>query len=311
MKLSVLITYHNEGAWLSECLQSVLRQPGIDEVLIYDDASRIPAAEYVLHDERVRCLRGEENIGPARARNALLAAASGTHVHFHDADDLFAAGWSAAVRAAVERTNADIVFTDVEGFDEAGHRWSHVVGIERLLNGGDLLRFTLLNGVLPAAGTYARAALEAIGGYREDLWQSEDYDLHIRLALSGATWVVINEDLALIRRHGTQRSRASRDVWTCAVQALSSLADRFPAHARAEAAQAATRAGSQLLAAGAPAEAAEAFALANQLGGARYERAAMQGLARLVGAPRAERLAGLYRRLTPKAVRKALQRSGF
>ena len=60
MRLSFLITYHGEGSWLAECLQSVLPQlEPADEVIVYDDASDVPAADYLLHDRRVRALRGE------------------------------------------------------------------------------------------------------------------------------------------------------------------------------------------------------------------------------------------------------------
>ncbi|HEY0810451.1 MAG TPA: glycosyltransferase family 2 protein, partial [Longimicrobiales bacterium] len=90
MKLSVLITYYNEGRWLTDCLQSVLPQlTADDEVIVYDDASHTPAQAYLPDDSRVRLLRGKTNVGPARGRNELIAASTGTHIHFHDADDLF------------------------------------------------------------------------------------------------------------------------------------------------------------------------------------------------------------------------------
>jgi hypothetical protein len=309
MRLSFLITYHDEGSWLTECLQSIVPQlHDHDEVLIYDDASADPAAGYVPDDARVHCLRGAANIGPARGRNELMRASRGTHVHFHDADDLCAPDWRRRVAAELE-SGVDVVFTDVQSFDAQGGRWPHVMDVAQLARGGDLLAFALRGGVLVPSGTYRREVVERLGGYRADLWQSEDYDFHIRLALAEPSWRAIPEDLVLIRRHAEQRSRFTREVWSCAVDSLASNASQFPAHAHAHVAHAATRAGSELFAAGAHADARRAFQLAAQFGGPRYDRGAMQKLTGIVGALSAERIAALYRKLVPAPLRARAQRT--
>ena len=311
MRLSFLITYHGEGSWLAECLQSVLPQlEPADEVIVYDDASDVPAADYLLHDVRVRSLRGETNQGPAFGRNELLRASRGTHIHFHDADDLCAGDWRARVAAAFTETT-DVVFTDVGSFDEHGRRSTRVMQVQRIADDGDLLAFALRGGLLAPAGTYRRAVVERIGGYRADLWQSEDYDFHIRLALANPGWRVVADDLVLIRRHEQQRSRDTVTVWSCAVTALERNAAQFPVSAHADLAAAATRAASRLFAAGATAEAARAFRLAARFGGARYDRALMRQLTRVVGPLSAEKVAGLYRRLLPAALRSRVQESGW
>ena len=49
MKLSVLITYHDEGAWLRECLLSIAPQLGDqDEIIVYDDASERAARDFTI-----------------------------------------------------------------------------------------------------------------------------------------------------------------------------------------------------------------------------------------------------------------------
>ena len=310
MKLSFLITYHNEGSWLAECLQSVLPQlAAADEVIVYDDASDHAAHAFLLRDPRVRCIRGATNIGPARARNVLLRESQGTHIHFHDADDLCAAGWRAGVAAAFDQ-QTDVVFTDVGSFNQSGDRWQHVMNVQRLQH-TDLLAFVLRFGLLVPAGTYRREVVERIGGYRADLWQSEDYDFHIRLALTNPDWHVLAEDLVLIRRHGRQRSRDGAAVWSGALAALEANTALLPEHAYPHAAAAATRAASRLFAAGARAEAARAFGLAARFGGVRYDRAVMQQLTRVVGPLSAEKVAALYRRLLPAAWRGGVQRTGW
>lgn len=309
MKLSILITYHNEGAWLTECLQSLQPQLGSDdEVIVYDDASQHPAQPHLVDDARVQLIGGTTNIGPARARNELCAASSGSHIHFHDADDLFAGQWRVEVAGAFERERSDVVFTDVAGFDENGEQSRYVMGIERLQADNDLLKFALRGAVLAPAGTYTRSLVQQVGGYRAHLWQSEDYDFHIRVALLKPKFTVINQELVLIRRHPNQRSRLTREVWSSAIESLHLLAPRIPASAHPHAAYAATRAGSALFACGARTDATRAFGLAERFGGVRYERAGMQRLTRWFGATSAERLAAMYRTVVPNSLRTRLQR---
>lgn len=50
----------------------------------------------------------------------------------------------------------------------------------------DPLRFFIENTGYGIVGVYPRSALEAVGGFREDLRGNEDPDLHVRLALAGA-----------------------------------------------------------------------------------------------------------------------------
>ena len=308
MKLSLLITYHNEGEWLTDSLRSVLAQLHAgDEVLIHDDASTKPAQQFVVPDPRIRVRRTELNIGPARARNALIAASSGTHLHFHDADDLFAPVWRERIAAAFT-PGIDVVFSDVSSFDHDGNRTPGVMQIGQLQSDADLLKFALLGSVLVPAGTYTRELVERVGGYRADLWQSEDYDFHIRMALLEPRWSVVPEDLVLIRRHSRQRSRVTGEVWLGALQSLEALVDTVPKHARAHAAQAATRAGSALFSIGAVSDAKRAFALADRFGGARYPRQGMQRLSSAIGAASAERLAALYRAIVPTSFRMRLQK---
>src|SRR5437867_2048704 len=82
--IAVLITYHNEGRLLTECLDSLLTQADRPkEILVYDDASDVPAEEQVPDGADVRVIRSTRNTGPARGRNALLRAAESEFLHFH------------------------------------------------------------------------------------------------------------------------------------------------------------------------------------------------------------------------------------
>jgi glycosyltransferase involved in cell wall biosynthesis len=308
-RVAVLITYYNERALLQECLQSLLSQPGVpDEIIVYDDSSTYPAEDYVTDRSRVRVVQGGRNRGPAHARNRLLELASSEYVHFHDADDLFLPEWSARVRRAISETQADAIFTEVSSVRKDGTRTERVLGLHRLAAGEDLVRFCVQGAMLVPAGTYRRSRVLALGGYREELVQSEDFDFHIRLAASGPSYAVIADPFVLIRVRAESRSQDSVAVWSEAVRSIRKLVLELGPEYRPDLADAAAFAGLVLYRQGARREARAAFSLAREVGppALRRQHLLYRVAARFLGLEGAERVATLYRRVAPPALRSYL-----
>ena len=93
VRFSVVIPAYNAEGTLAETLDCVLGQTfSPHEVLVLDDGSTDTTPEilkdYAARDARVRPFR-TANGGLARARNHLIARATGTHVACVDADDLW------------------------------------------------------------------------------------------------------------------------------------------------------------------------------------------------------------------------------
>jgi glycosyltransferase involved in cell wall biosynthesis len=307
--IGVLITYHNECELLAECLRSAWgqsRRP--DEILIYDDASVYPAGDYIPAEVPARVIRGDLNVGPSCGRNILLQASRQEYVHFHDADDLFHPYWCERIWTIIGRTNLDSVFTEVSSFSERGPVSECVLGLAQLADAPDLVRFCLRGSMLVPAGTYRRSILLALGGYRESLWQSEDFDFHIRLAATNVRYAIIDQPLVQIRLRADSRSTQRVEVWTAAVQAIGQLSNELPAIYRPELASAAARMGGHLYKLGAHDEARAAFALAQCLGPLTFadQRRFYRILARACGPESAEWLASAYRRLLPERLRRLL-----
>src|SRR5437762_1193825 len=269
--IGVLITYYGERELLRECMESIARQSDPpDEVLIYDDASDAPATDYVPSSVPVRVVRGSTNRGPAFGRNALLQESQCEYVHFHDADDLFAPEWCATVRRALVESTYDVVFTEVKSFGPEGVESERVLGLERLIHGDDLVRFCIRGAMLTPSGTYRRDLVRAIGGYRTDLTQSEDWEFHIRLAAQQPRFVALMSPVVLQRLRPDGRHQRSVEVWTSCVAAVRMLAEQLPSVYRADLADAAARAGSVLFKLDHRAEATAAFELAKRLGPPRF-----------------------------------------
>ena len=92
--VSVVMPAYNAEKYIRGAVASVLSQTYPSwELVIVDDCSSddTPALLDSLAevDKRVRVIHARENAGVAAARNAAIAAASGSHIAFLDSDD----GW--------------------------------------------------------------------------------------------------------------------------------------------------------------------------------------------------------------------------
>ena len=218
-RLTVGITYHNECELLSSCVKSLLSQ--IDntvEVLIYDDASEFPARGYVLQSENVRIIRGEANLGPAKARNLILKEAKGEYIHFHDSDDWFNEKWFEKVSSHFGKSDA--IFTEVTSYRGSEVFLARVMEVAPLADNKSLLKFAIEGFILVPSGTYRKTLVEQLGGYREELWQSEDWDFHVRMALKNPVIEVIDEPLVYIRIRQESRSQNSVETSTDTLKSI-------------------------------------------------------------------------------------------
>lgn len=312
--LGVLITYYNERQLLRECLESVRAQTEMpDEILIYDDASEAPPEPHVPPGISVKIIRGQVNRGPSFGRNQLLQASRSDYIHFHDADDLFFPEWCQRAHQALEETGTDVVFTEVSSYVEEKLLCGKVLGLERLARGADLVRFCIQGGMLGPSGTYRRGAVLAIGGYRESIWQSEDYDFHIRLAASGVRYAVITEPLVRTRIRPTSRSSNQEEVWSHALKAIEFLVNEVSPQYHPDLANAAIRAGAILFRIGAREKAREAFRTAYRIGPPDFRemRRLYRWIAKAFGPEMTEWLSAVYRKMVPVEVRRFVQEMGL
>lgn len=304
--IAVLITYHNEGPLVADCVESLLSKGHCpSEILVYDDASVRRPDCFLPRDARIEILRGDQRRGPSFGRNALLKAARSDYVHFHDADDLFCEGWITRVASAIREHEPDAVFTEVGSFDERGIKSRRVLGIDGLKQSGNLVRFCISGAMLVPAGTYLRHTILKLRGFREDLRQSEDYEFGIRLAFGGIRYSIIPETLVLIRDRPGSRSKRVSEVWADAFLILQELSNSCRNAYRQDIAAAAARCGSHLYQCGEIALARKAFRLARRVGSPSYDYGspAYRIMAALTSPELAEMTSSAYRALIPTKAR--------
>lgn len=182
-RVSVLMPVHNAAPYIGEALASLRAQTFSDfECLVVDDGSTDASAAIAAatSDPRVHVIR-QPHLALPRALNEGLARARGEYVARLDADD-----WSAPDRLTRQagfldaHTEVVLVGTGIVLVDEAGR----CLRCYLYSAGHDALVRKLYEGVNPLPHSsimFRREVVMRAGGYNEVFWNSQDYDLYLRL----------------------------------------------------------------------------------------------------------------------------------
>jgi GT2 family glycosyltransferase len=179
VQIDAVVIGRNEGARLIGCLHALRGQ--VRQVVYVDSGSSDGSVEAAKGlGAQVVQLDMTRPFTAARARNAGLAVLQVPEfVQFVDGDCEVVAGWFAAALAGFAAHPAAVVICGRrrERFPEASvynaladAEWDTPVGRAKACGGDALMRF---------------AAVQAVGGYREDLIAGEEPELCLRLARAG------------------------------------------------------------------------------------------------------------------------------
>jgi glycosyltransferase involved in cell wall biosynthesis len=186
--ISVVVPAHNAGRFLQRALVSVAAQSHRNlEVVVVDDGSTDGTAEIVSEaaaaDTRFRLVRTGRQ-GVSAARNRGIAETGGRWIATLDADDLWhpdkLTRQLRLLREAPEGTG--VAYCWASGIDEDDRVVLPVWNPSRAE--GDVLREIVISGILSNGSTplMLRSAVEAVGGYDEELDLAEDWKFYTALA---------------------------------------------------------------------------------------------------------------------------------
>ena len=178
------MTVYNGQAFLREAIESILNQSYTDfELLIADDAStdRTPDIIRSYRDSRIRVVHHESNRGVAYTRSRALPLAKGEYVAVLDADDV-SYPYRLETQVAYLDSHPDVVLlgSSYEIIDDQGH----VINTAHAQTDPLSIRWHLLFGNCIAQSTvmYRLAEVLELGGYDDQVFVCEDYDLYVRIA---------------------------------------------------------------------------------------------------------------------------------
>jgi glycosyltransferase involved in cell wall biosynthesis len=198
-RISVLIPCYDDGATVTEAVESIVEDEAVEIVLI-DDGSTDPHTVAVLDDlaagGRVRLIRQAKNRGVAFALRAGTAAATAPYVFILNSDDLAEPRALAALADALDAdSGADFSFG-----------WIHFFGdVDFVAEQPPWNPWILLHSNRWAISSlYRRAALDAVGGV-PDGTAYEDWDLLLAFAEQDRRGVLVPRVVLHYRQHGTAR----------------------------------------------------------------------------------------------------------
>ncbi len=191
----IMPVYDPVPSELKRALRSVLSQSMSDfELVICDDCSKPYVHEIIneCKDERIIYLRNEKNGGCAYSLNRCIEASHGELLIRQDADDYSLPGRFSALKSAYERTNADIVATNIILFDESGE-WGHRDYPAEVRKHDFLFAVPFMHG----ACALKKSAVTAAGLYpvSRDTARCEEYALFMTMFANGARGINLPERL--------------------------------------------------------------------------------------------------------------------
>jgi peptidoglycan/xylan/chitin deacetylase (PgdA/CDA1 family)/GT2 family glycosyltransferase len=186
-EVTVVIPTRDRRSRLAATLAGVCRQHDVEmELIVVDDASTDGTADYVaaLGDPCIRVIRRERPGGPAKARNAGIAAARGRWIAFLDDDDLWAPDKLRRQLDAAHAEGASWCYCAAAHVDDK----AHLIFVDRPPDPTELT--VALRGRNPVPAGASSVIVEApllrrLEGFDEGLSHFADWDMWIRLAAAG------------------------------------------------------------------------------------------------------------------------------
>lgn len=206
--ISVIIPCYN-GAWCIESLAENLKQsvPPDVEIVFVDDGSNDGSFDMfrsLMPD--ARCFQ-QENRGLGATRNRAVEEASGRYLQLLDADDTIMPGKLQAQSHTMETQGLDVIYSNWRmvvnrkntfAYEPFVHAEAPCEIVEALLGGWWFP---------PNAAMVRKSAYSAVNGCDASLGNTcEDFDLWVRLAISGARFGYLHGDYSNYYRYEDRKS---------------------------------------------------------------------------------------------------------
>ena len=211
-KISVVTINYNMGIYLEDTVCSVLNNlEAGDEYILVDGGSYDSSKEILKkYESRITKVLSEKDDGYADAIAKGFRFATGDIFCWINSGDLFLSGALAEVKKLFSEVNSDLIFGDDFYIDEKSKIIQHSRGYSRNL------RSAMLYGgwtPLQDACFWKRRAYEQVGGINPILKYAADYDLFLKMSLSG-NYRYIPKTFSAFRKHGGQKSIAGKALYS-------------------------------------------------------------------------------------------------
>jgi glycosyltransferase involved in cell wall biosynthesis len=212
IRYSIIITCHNQQAYIRDAVESVLLQmTHSKQVIVVDDGSQDGSLEILReYGNSVELVILPENGGVNAARNRGAAIARGEYLIFLDGDDLFTP-WALEVydRLVTDRLPVTIVSDALwfEGVVPISTKYELPRTIE-FVDYEFLMNKDRKSNLYTGGFVINRLAFEHVGGWTPGIWHLDGHDLYAKLGYSGNTILVLRPYTMLYRMHDVNSIRS-------------------------------------------------------------------------------------------------------
>jgi glycosyltransferase involved in cell wall biosynthesis len=230
--VSIIIPAFDAERFIEAALASATGQTLRDiEIIVIDDVSRDATPAIVAaaagRDPRIRLIRQQRNQGPSAARNAGIAAATGTWIALLDADDRYEPDRLELMIACADRHGADLVSDNLLLIPEDRPGDAHamisdaVLDSDRPLEIAEFVRRNIADPEFPDVNygflkpMMRRSFLDAHAiRYDESVRFAEDFALYAHCLRAGARWWMIPQPLYryLVRKNSLTQVQTVHDL---------------------------------------------------------------------------------------------------
>lgn len=210
IRISVIMSVYNGGAYLKESIESVLAQTyDLFEFLIIDDCSVDNTIETIrqfqARDKRIKLLRNEGNIGLTKSLNKLIKLSQGEYIARMDADDIAMPDrFEKQISILDGHPNIDLVFSGADVIGQYGEFICRKWMPKRL---GTILRKMPLHSYITHSSVMLRRNIfDEVGTYNEKYRVGQDWELWKRLIGKKKSFYMLNDSLVSYRVHSTNVS---------------------------------------------------------------------------------------------------------
>ena len=201
IKVSVVIPVYNGMPYLKETVKAILHQTHQNfELIIIDDGSNDESKKYLksIQDSRVKLII-QTNIGLSNSLNKAFALAKGKYIIRNDQDDVSEIDRIEKQVKVLEESAFDCVFTHITKISKT-KEWSN---LDKLVDKKKSIR--IFNPWIDGCIVNSTMAIKTdifheIGGYRQEYYPSDDWDLELRLSQKFSIGI-IEESLLRYRFH--------------------------------------------------------------------------------------------------------------
>lgn len=202
-KISVVMSVYNGEKYLKEAVESILNQSFDDfEFIIINDASTDSSLQILesYKDSRINIINNGKNIGLTKSLNKGVGLAKGKYIARMDSDDI-----SEESRFEIEYSKLEqnpqitVVGSNVQHIDSEGNELEVVKYPETQEEHIGNIFFA--NTLVHSTTMFRKLNFDNVGGYNEEFYKAQDYDLWFKLLNDGGVLFNIQKSLLKYRLH--------------------------------------------------------------------------------------------------------------